>query len=115
MGHSYFKVVVVVVLSLVSLTAVRAQDAGVASSDARLQKAYRFQKGGWTYVHLEGSPSEIGYQHGFLLAFEISDALEAIKLLIRIRPSATGNSSARPRVKCSGRTLTPSTSRSCRE
>jgi hypothetical protein len=60
--------------------AARAQEAGSASSDPRLQKAYRFQQGGWTYVHLEGSPSEIGYQHGFLLAPEIADALEAIKL-----------------------------------
>ncbi len=51
-----------------------------SSSDSRLEKAYRFQKGGWTYVHLEGSPSEIGYQHGYLLAPEIADALEAIRL-----------------------------------
>ncbi len=49
-------------------------------SDARLQKAYRFQHGGWTYVHLEGTPADIGFQHGYLLAPEISDALEAIKL-----------------------------------
>ena len=49
-------------------------------SDARLQKAYRFQQGGWTYVHLEGSPSDIGFQHGYLLAPEIADAFEAIKL-----------------------------------
>ncbi len=54
--------------------------AGTAQSDARLQNAYRFQKGGWTYVHLEGSPSNIGFQHGYLLAPEIADALEAIKL-----------------------------------
>jgi len=50
------------------------------SSEARLQKAYRFQKGGWTYLHLEGSPSEIGFQHGYLLAPEIQDAFEAIRL-----------------------------------
>lgn len=48
--------------------------------DARLQKAYRFQQGGWTYIHLEGSPAEIGYQHGYLLAPEIADAFQAIKL-----------------------------------
>src|SRR5689334_4639840 len=55
---------------------------GVASAkaDSRLQQAYRFQQGGWTYVHLEGSPSDIGYQHGYLLASEISDAFEAVKL-----------------------------------
>ncbi len=49
-------------------------------SDARLKKAYRFQQGGWTYVHLEGSPAEIGYQHGYLLAPEIADAFGVVKL-----------------------------------
>jgi len=48
--------------------------------DPRLQKAYRFQQGGWTYVHLEGSPSQVGFQHGYLLAAEIADAFAAIKL-----------------------------------
>src|SRR5229473_4372464 len=48
--------------------------------DPRLQKAYRFQQGGWTYVHLEGSPSDVGFQHGYLLAPEIADAFAAIKL-----------------------------------
>ena len=51
-----------------------------SSSNPRLQKAYRFQKGGWTYVHLEGSPADIGFQHGYLLAPEIADTFEAIKL-----------------------------------
>jgi hypothetical protein len=45
-----------------------------ASPDPRLQSAYRFQQGGWTYVHLEGSPGQIGFQHGYLLAREIADA-----------------------------------------
>ena len=67
-------------LMIASSSAAQAQESSSASSDARLQKAYRFQQGGWTYVHLEGSSSEIGYQHGFLLAPEIADALDAIKL-----------------------------------
>ena len=50
------------------------------AADARLQKSYRFAQGGWTYVHLEGSPADIGYQHGYLLAPEIADAFAAIKL-----------------------------------
>src|SRR5271166_2694983 len=54
--------------------------ANASRPDARLDKAYRFQQGGWTYVHLEGSPSDVGYQHGYLLAPEIADAFEAIKL-----------------------------------
>ncbi len=56
------------------------QAANLSPQDARLRKAYRFQQGGWTYVHLEGSPADVGYQHGYLLAPEISDAFEAIKL-----------------------------------
>jgi hypothetical protein len=59
--------------------AAHASGAG-SPSDARLQKAYRFQRGGWTYVHLEGSASDVGFQHGYLLAPEIADAFEAIKL-----------------------------------
>lgn len=50
------------------------------NADSRPEKAYRLQKDGWTYVHLEGSPSEIGFQHGYLLEPEIADALAAIKL-----------------------------------
>lgn len=65
---------------LVTLLVLAATANAVSPNDARLQKAYRFQKGGWTYIHLEGSPSDIGYQHGYLLAPEIADALAAIKL-----------------------------------
>jgi hypothetical protein len=65
--------------TIVALTCAAAT-AGASSSDPRLGKAYRFQQGGWTYVHLEGSAADIGYQHGYLLAPEIADAFEAIKL-----------------------------------
>jgi hypothetical protein len=43
-------------------------------------KGYRFNRGGWIYVHLEGSPHDIGFQHGYLLAEEISDAFAVIRL-----------------------------------
>ena len=43
-------------------------------------KGYRFDRGGWIYVHLEGSPHDIGYQHGYLLAPEISDAFAGVRL-----------------------------------
>src|SRR6202046_4883578 len=49
-----------------------------ASSDTILAKAYRFERGGGVYVHLEGAPHDIGYQHGYLLAPEISDAFAAV-------------------------------------
>ncbi|MGO8796845.1 MAG: C45 family autoproteolytic acyltransferase/hydolase [Candidatus Sulfotelmatobacter sp.] len=68
-------------LSFVTILCAAPASAVATQSDPRLEKAYRFQRGGWTYVHLEGSPSDIGYQHGYLLAPEIADALETIKLL----------------------------------
>lgn len=43
-------------------------------------KGYRFDRGGWIYVHLEGAPHDIGYQHGYLLAPEISDAFQTFRL-----------------------------------
>ena len=49
-----------------------------ASSDPRLKGTYRFERGGWVYVHLEGDPASIGFQHGYLLAPEIEDAFPAV-------------------------------------
>jgi len=45
------------------------------SADSRLQGGYKFNEGGWTYVHLEGTPAQVGFQHGYLLAREIEDNL----------------------------------------
>ena len=43
--------------------------------DARLKNSYRrAEKSGWTFVHLEGSPADMGFQHGYLLAPEIRRA-----------------------------------------
>jgi hypothetical protein len=50
-------------------------------TDAHLKRAFREpERNGWIFVHLEGSPAEIGYQHGYLLAHEIEDAQRAIAL-----------------------------------
>jgi Phospholipase B len=69
----------VAILFLIAVSVCSAQQ-NDAASNTKLKKAYRFQKGGWTYVHLEGSPSDIGFQHGYLLAPEIQDTFEALKL-----------------------------------
>jgi hypothetical protein len=47
--------------------------AATPTLDHRLGDAYRFHQNGWTFVHLDGSPSQIGFQHGYLLAREIED------------------------------------------
>jgi hypothetical protein len=42
--------------------------------DPLLRKASRApEHNGWIQVHLEGTPAEIGFQHGYLLAAEIED------------------------------------------
>src|SRR5262249_49699365 len=35
---------------------------------------------GWIYVHLQGTPREVGFQNGYLLAPEIADMLKVVKL-----------------------------------
>ncbi|MBE3112082.1 MAG: peptidase C45 [Acidobacteria bacterium] len=60
-----------VVLLLASVAAVRSR---APQADPRLAKAARApERNGWVQVHLEGSPAEIGFQHGYLLAAEILD------------------------------------------
>ncbi len=50
-------------------------------ADMRLKNAMRRpERNGWIFVHLEGLPSEIGFQHGYLLSREIQDTLNAISL-----------------------------------
>ena len=48
----------------------------LAQPDPRLKGATRVEQNGWILVHLEGSPAQIGFQHGHLLAPEIDDALK---------------------------------------
>jgi hypothetical protein len=70
---SVFAALVVLAVSLVARPA--------PTQDARLKGAYRKPAdNGWTYIHLQGTPSEIGYQHGYLLAPEIADSLAMVQL-----------------------------------
>ena len=50
-------------------------------ADARLAGAYRKPaENGWIFVHLQGTPAQVGYQHGYLLAQEIADTLAVVRL-----------------------------------
>lgn len=52
--------------------------------DGRLKNSFRRPEvNGWTLVHLEGTPSEIGYQHGYLLAPEILDMRKLAELELK--------------------------------
>ena len=68
--------VVVVVLLLGLAFALVSRE---TQNDLRLKHASRrAEQNGWIWVHLEGSPADIGYQHGYLLAPEIRDTLETV-------------------------------------
>jgi hypothetical protein len=55
--------------------------------------AYRYPRGGWLYVHIEGAPYERGYQHGYLLAREIEQYIDrcAAQLDSKSRVTAWNN------------------------
>ena len=46
---------------------------------SRLAGSCRMEQNGWIFVHLEGTPEQIGYQHGYRLAAEIADLLRVCK------------------------------------
>ena len=82
------------VLALCATAVFASLCAAQSTTDSRLKNAYRFQKGGWTYVHLEGSPSEIGFQHGYLLAPEIADDANAAPRQVLERGAAAAHHTA---------------------
>lgn len=43
-----------------------------------LSKANRHEKNGWIYLHIEGSPEERGFQHGYLLSKEIKESIRIL-------------------------------------
>ncbi|MBI4165732.1 MAG: peptidase C45 [Acidobacteria bacterium] len=63
-----------------STPAADAKKARAPQRDARLRGAYRFERAGCVYVHLEGASSTLGFRHGYLLAPEIESAFRAVKL-----------------------------------
>jgi len=66
--------------SMIAFTCLCAWADSSSSQPTQLKNAYRFERDQWIYVHLEGTPRQIGYQHGWLLATEIADGLTAVKL-----------------------------------
>ncbi len=64
------------------LSAVAVSHGGTAPApDNRLQGAFRKPAvSGWTFVHVQGTPSQIGFQHGYLLSAEIADLENVFKL-----------------------------------
>lgn len=55
--------------------------ASKAATPPELKGAFRRpEKNGWTFVHLQGTPHQIGFQNGYLLAPEIADMIKVVQL-----------------------------------
>jgi hypothetical protein len=71
-----------VVLTALVLTGISLPLSSAASSQpspslVELKGAFRRpEKNGWTFVHLQGTPHQIGFQNGYLLTPEIEDTLK---------------------------------------
>ena len=50
------------------------------SQQSILNKANRHEKEGWIYLHIEGTPQERGFQHGFHLAQEIAEGIRVTSI-----------------------------------
>jgi hypothetical protein len=73
----------VILCCLLSAGAALATVPKVQTADARLRHSFRRpESNGWTFVHLEGTPAEIGYQHGYLLSPEILDMKRVAELML---------------------------------
>jgi len=71
------KIIILVVILFVFSALARSQAKDQLTNEQKtwLSKANRHEKNGWIYLHIEGTPEERGFQHGFLLAKEIKEAL----------------------------------------
>jgi Phospholipase B len=72
-------VVTAILLALLFVQQHSSRLAQAKAQDQQLEGSNRFERNGWIYVHLEGPPERIGYQHGYLLAPEIADLLRVAK------------------------------------
>ena len=74
--------------SLISITstAVEKPNTLLITTSNNFAKGYRFHNQGWIYLHIEGTPYERGYQHGYLLAPEIEDMVNRWSHIIHNYP-----------------------------
>ncbi len=68
-----------VLVAVILGAACRLNSSSAEASSGKLAGSYRFERNGWIYLHVEGSPDRIGYQHGYHLSAEIADLLRVLK------------------------------------
>jgi len=74
------KAIILLLLVSICFTLVRSQTTDQLSNEQKswLSKANRHEKNGWIYLHIEGSPEERGFQHGYLLSKEIKESIRIL-------------------------------------
>jgi hypothetical protein len=73
--------IVAIAIIAASVSVACSSKANAGKTDPRMQGAYRRPAvNGWTQVHLQGTPAQIGFQHGVLLAPEILDLQKVFAL-----------------------------------
>jgi hypothetical protein len=73
----WFVIVTGLFLMGIALSISSASSAHAGTPETELKGAFRrSENNGWTFVHLQGTPHEIGFQNGYLLAPEIEDTLK---------------------------------------
>jgi hypothetical protein len=74
------KLVILLLSFFVFSTIVNSQTGNQLTKEQKawLSKANRHEKEGWIYLHIEGSPEERGFQHGYLLAGEIKESIRVL-------------------------------------
>jgi len=69
------------ILLLLSVAVLCARGKVDPAKDSRLKGAVRSgETNGWIQVHLQGTPAQIGFQHGYLLAPEIAETRKILQL-----------------------------------
>src|SRR5438105_4065047 len=54
------------------------------AAPSHIRGGYREDRAGWIYVHLQGSPRDVGYQDGYLLAPEIDEGIRTMKGFLKV-------------------------------
>jgi len=80
-GWSWLKISALVVLAASGLAPAGHARELTSEEQVWLKPAYRHEKAGWHFVHIEGNAHVRGFQHGYLLAHEIEDSLRVTKIL----------------------------------
>ncbi len=69
-------------IKLFILIALTATFIGCKKQINRIGSATREDKNGWIYIHLSGSPGDIGFQHGYLVANEIDTLIKVFQFYL---------------------------------